>query len=686
MQTSPTSAKVDSRGKQLAALRRKAFTGRQAELRLLRELMLDERRGCFVVWLHGMGGIGKSTLLQRFGDEAEEHGRSCRRVDMRDIEPTAEAFRAALDAQGGHEEPGGPKVLLVDSGELLGPLEHWLRHEFLPALPADALLVVAGRQPPATEWRTDPQWWHALRSVQLSSMDDAEAALLLRNRHVDPADVPLVVRAAHGLPLALALIADAVARCPGTAEQTPRWELPDSPDLVGELLRLVLRETPTLTQADALYVLALARVTTEELVQHALELPRQEARRLCAWLRGLSWVRSTGEGLVPHELVRDALVADLRWRGTEKYERLFRRVHDHFGRKLTKGTGDRWAFGAGLAYLGRQHHTFRAAFDWRRAESIRVRPAVPQERGTVLDAVEREFGTEAGRLAEQWWHHRPSGFVVVEDPQRGVVGTLVAPVVEPEAEGLPDDPVVRAALDHIALRGPLRRSERLLVARWSTSGHEGDIGAGFALTTLWAKTPGLAVSWTCAPGHRPALSAALSLCGQHAAPAVTDVDGRQIVPHVRDWRVGPFTAWSDGLRARLLADEPGEAVVTEEPAEPQLPWPEFTEAVKQGYRHLQEPGRLAQNALLGTSLVPAGGDVSALREVLTDTVARLRSDPGRRQLGDILEITYLTGPRSQQAAAHRAALSFSTYRRRLSSALTQAAELLRERALYGAPE
>ncbi|MEK8146504.1 hypothetical protein NKH18_50390 [Streptomyces sp. M10(2022)] len=52
-------------------------------------------------------------------------------------------------------------------------------------------------------------------------------------------------------------------------------------------------------------------------------------------------------------------------------------------------------------------------------------------------------------------------------------------------------------------------------------------------------------------------------------------------------------------------------------------------------------------------------------------------------MGDVLEVTYLSGPRSQQAAASRTALSYSTYRRRLSSALTRAAELLRERELYG---
>ncbi|WLQ39608.1 hypothetical protein P8A22_06075 [Streptomyces laculatispora] len=43
----------------------------------------------------------------------------------------------------------------------------------------------------------------------------------------------------------------------------------------------------------------------------------------------------------------------------------------------------------------------------------------------------------------------------------------------------------------------------------------------------------------------------------------------------------------------------------------------------------------------------------------------------------------LSGPRSRQEAASRARLPFSTCRRRLSKALTKAAELRRDRELYG---
>ncbi|EST32344.1 hypothetical protein M877_04540 [Streptomyces niveus NCIMB 11891] len=49
--------------------------------------------------------------------------------------------------------------------------------------------------------------------------------------------------------------------------------------------------------------------------------------------------------------------------------------------------------------------------------------------------------------------------------------------------------------------------------------------------------------------------------------------------------------------------------------------------------------------------MPPGRPEPELRQVLTETVLKLRSQPGRRQLAEILGITYLSGPRSQQAAA-----------------------------------
>lgn len=70
----------------LRAARRGLFVGREAEIGLFREALggrPDDADTLAVLCLHGPGGIGKSTLLQRFEDEAAAAERPVVRVDLR---------------------------------------------------------------------------------------------------------------------------------------------------------------------------------------------------------------------------------------------------------------------------------------------------------------------------------------------------------------------------------------------------------------------------------------------------------------------------------------------------------------------------------------------------------------------------------------------------------------------------
>jgi ABC-type transport system involved in cytochrome c biogenesis ATPase subunit len=97
-------------GDQLAAARRRAFVGRRDELALFEGLLRDGAAA--VVLLHGPGGIGKTTLLHRVADLAEEHGRCVVRLDAEGCGQSADEVQAewARRHRGGDE----PVVLLVD--------------------------------------------------------------------------------------------------------------------------------------------------------------------------------------------------------------------------------------------------------------------------------------------------------------------------------------------------------------------------------------------------------------------------------------------------------------------------------------------------------------------------------------------------------------------------------------------
>ena len=131
---------------------------------------------------------------------------------------------------------------------------------------------------------------------------------------------------AHGHPLGLSLLADVVARG-GQAAADPL-----TPDLVGTLLRRFVEVVPSGGHRRALEVCALARVTTEALLREALGL--EDANELFAWLRELSFVESGPEGVFPHDLARDALEADLRWRDPDGYRRVLRGIRGHVNGRL----------------------------------------------------------------------------------------------------------------------------------------------------------------------------------------------------------------------------------------------------------------------------------------------------------------------------------------------------------------
>src|SRR4029077_9250972 len=107
-------------------------------------------------------------------------------------EPSPPAFTAELARAGGlpakesQEASAGrePVVLLLDTFEAAVGLEDWLREQFVPALPARALVVVAGRNAPGAAWRRDPGWGDLLRVISLRNLGPDDAREFLRGAGV----------------------------------------------------------------------------------------------------------------------------------------------------------------------------------------------------------------------------------------------------------------------------------------------------------------------------------------------------------------------------------------------------------------------------------------------------------------------------------------------------------------------
>src|SRR5919199_6633352 len=166
-------------------------------------------------------------MASRLADRLQlaRHRRFVGRDDERAVEPSPDGFvdalRAALglgpgvsplDALAARPEFGPRQVLLVDTYEVLAPLDAWLRDVFLPQLPDHVLVVLAGRQPPAPAWRADPAWQELMRVVPLRNLRPEESRAYLAQRELPAAQHDAVLAFTHGHPLALSLVADVFAQ------------------------------------------------------------------------------------------------------------------------------------------------------------------------------------------------------------------------------------------------------------------------------------------------------------------------------------------------------------------------------------------------------------------------------------------------------------------------------------------
>ena len=187
-----TVAAVLDLGQRLQRERARRFVGRAAELELFaarlevaaadgttwEQLDTDVPTSVFdpsdlfsVLWVHGPGGIGKSTLLAAYANAARNAGFTVAQVDGGRIRPTPAGIRAAVRNSLGRA-PGlrSDSVVIIDAAERLDAAEEWLREEFLPGLPTKTLVIIAGHRPPGEQWRSDPGWRDLLRVVSLRNL------------------------------------------------------------------------------------------------------------------------------------------------------------------------------------------------------------------------------------------------------------------------------------------------------------------------------------------------------------------------------------------------------------------------------------------------------------------------------------------------------------------------------------
>jgi AAA ATPase domain len=687
-------------GDLLASHRRRRFVGRTSEIELV-QLALESAEPPFsMLHLHGPGGIGKTRLLDVLAELAADAGASVVRLDGRDLAPSPaavlQALREVLEVPEGKGAILAPSaaarvVLLLDTYEQLAPLDDWVRTTLLPRLPATALTVVAGRAPPGSAWRADPAWRELLRVVSLRNLSPQESRQYLHASGVDPARHDQLVEVAHGHPLGLSLLADVVLRG-GEAAADPL-----TPDLVGTLLRQFVEVVPGGLHRRTLEVCALARVTTEALLREAIAL--DDAHELFAWLRELSFMESGPDGMYPHELARDTLEADLRWRDPDGYKRVFRGVRAHIHHRLRSSQGQEQQRAISDAkYLFRRLPGISSPVDWDAWGHHYPEPSRPEDREPILDLVQEWEGAESAAIAARWWERQPEGFFVVRD-LGGAVGGFLA-LLDLTRASTPDiaaDPGARAAWDYARRHAPPRPTEtvtlsRFIIDRATYQGPSPTLNATPILTMQrYLDSPNLAWDFLtlAEPERWDAYFAAADL--PRAAGADFRVGGRRYGLFAHDFRQVPVDALLELVTERALAQDVTPSPPTAKPPLLVLSQPEFGQAVRQALRDLRRPDLLSRNPLLRTRLVrDRGGEeepsAPVLEALIRAAVETLREHPRDDKLLRAVERTYVRPAATQERAAAALGLPFSTYRRHLTQGVDRVVAWLWDQEVYGSAE
>jgi len=444
-----------------------AFAGRAREVEALFQLF--EQGGPLALYVHGVAGIGKSSLLEVFAARVRATGGRVVRIDCRTVEPTVQGLLTELsDALG---EPlltieevaerlacfDEKIVIALDTYEVFRLMDTWIRQVFIPSLPVNARVAIASRNPPSSAWRTTRGWLGLFRSLLLEPLSETEALGYLTMSGIAPDVARRINLIARGHPLALGMATSIVLSDTGRAIEEAGLH-----QVIEALSRSYIEAVPDPITRRALEASSVVRCVTEPLL-HAL-LPEASPRDTMERLAALPFVEPGREGLFIHDAVRSAIASSLATRDPDSH-REYRRAAWAFLQnrlRVAHGKTEPWRYTADLLFLI-QNPVLREGFFPSGPQPLAVEPATPDDEPAVHQIVGETAAAEREALFA-WWRYHPDGFRIVRDRDGGACGLCVMIRASDLNEAVDAcDPVAAAWRRDAVLRDP---SAALFCRRW----------------------------------------------------------------------------------------------------------------------------------------------------------------------------------------------------------------------------
>jgi hypothetical protein len=456
-----------------------------------------------------------------------------------------------------------------------------------------------------------------------------------------------------------------------------------------------VQQVPGPAHRAALEACALVRVTTERLLGEMLAMPTsgpasEGVHELFEWLRALSFIEASAEGIFPHDLARETLATDLRWRNPDWYVELHNRARKYYTDRLSVTSGlTQQQLMLDTVFLHRDNAIIRSFFDWHTTGSMIPYTMEESDIPELEKMVAKHEGEYSAKLTVHWFRRYPQNVTVwrdVEGLPLGFISSLSLQTMSEDDEKL--DPAVKSTRRYLANHAPLRANEVAILFRFwmDREAYQGISPVQSLIFIQVAKqylvTPALA--FTFFPCAEPDFwTAILSYAELTRLPeADFEVGGKRYGIYGHDWRVMSPAVWIARLAQKEIGGT-GQAALP--PTEEQLIFlshDDFSNAVKQVLQDFSRPAGLTGNPLLKSRLVSdaagtgSGDGSEVLKSKIKEAAETLRVHPRDEKLFRALDRTYFHPAPTQEAAAEQLDLPFSTYRRHLTSGIQRLTEML----------